>query len=62
MSNAEFEKFLPLVKHIVNKYRNCGIEYDDLIQVGSMGVLYAYNHYDENRNHAHDKGVECGKA
>lgn len=50
MSNAEFEKFLPLVKHIVNKYRNCGIEYDDLIQVGSMGVLYAYNHYDENRN------------
>ena len=50
MSNAEFEKFLPLVKHIVNKYRNCGIEYDDLKQVGSMRVLYAYNHDDENRN------------
>lgn len=50
MSNTEFEKFLPLVKNIVNKYKNCGIEYEDLIQVGSLGVLYAYNHYDENRN------------
>ena len=50
MSNAEFEKFLPLVKNIVNKYKNCGIEYEDLIQVGSLGVLYAYNHYNEEKN------------
>lgn len=36
----------PLIKSIVNRYRNKGVEYDDLFQLGSMGFVKAVNHFD----------------
>lgn len=38
----------PLIKSIVKRYLNKGVEYDDLYQLGSLGFVKAINNYDEN--------------
>lgn len=40
----------PLIKSIVKRYLNKGIEYDDLFQLGAMGFVKAINNYDANYN------------
>ncbi len=37
-----------LIKSIVNRYKNKGVEYDDLYQLGCMGFLKAINNFDES--------------
>ncbi len=37
---------LPLIKSIVRRYRNKLIEYDDLIQLGTLGLIKAINNFD----------------
>ena len=39
-----------LIKSIVRRYLNKGVEYDDLYQLASMGLLKAINGFDENFN------------
>jgi len=41
------EKNVALVKSIVKKYLNRGLEYDDLYQLGSLGLIKAIKNYDE---------------
>lgn len=36
----------PLIKSIVKRYLNKGIEYDDLYQLGALGFIKAINNYD----------------
>ena len=36
----------PLLKSILNRYRNKGVEYDDLFQLASMGFIKAINNFD----------------
>ena len=36
----------PLIKSIVRRYRNKGVEYDDLYQLGCVGFLKAINNFD----------------
>ena len=36
----------PLLKSIISRYRNKGIEYDDLFQLASLGFVKAINHFD----------------
>ena len=36
----------PLIKSIIKRYINKGIEYDDLYQLGAMGFVKAINNYD----------------
>lgn len=36
----------PLIKSIIKRYKNKGVEYDDLFQLGSLGFLKAINNYD----------------
>jgi len=38
----------PLIKSVIKKYLNKGIEFDDLFQLGSMGYLKAINNFDES--------------
>ena len=38
----------PLVKSVIKKYINKGIEFDDLYQLGSLGFLKAINNFDES--------------
>ena len=38
----------PLIKSIVKKYLNKGIDFDDLYQLGSLGFLKAINNFDES--------------
>lgn len=38
----------PLIKSVIKKYLNKGIEYDDLYQLGSLGFLKAITNFDEN--------------
>lgn len=38
----------PLIKSIIKNFRNKGIEYDDLYQIASMGLLKAINNFDES--------------
>lgn len=40
----------PLIKSIVKRYLNKGIEYDDLYQLGAMGFVKAINNYDASYN------------
>lgn len=43
-----FEKNAPLIKSIVRRFRNKGVEYDDLYQIASIGFLKAVNNFDES--------------
>ena len=38
----------PLVKSIVKRYKNKGVEYDDLYQLGCVGFVKAINNFDES--------------
>ena len=40
----------PLIKSIVKRYLNKGVEYEDLYQLGAMGFVKAINNYDDNFN------------
>ena len=44
------ENNAPLVKSIVKRYLNKGVEYDDLYQLGCLGFLKAINNFDEAFN------------
>ena len=46
MNDKLIETFDPLIKKIANNFY--GIEYDELIQVGRIGLYNAYNHYKKN--------------
>ena len=37
----------PLIKSVIKRYINKGIEFDDLFQLGSLGFLKAINNFDE---------------
>lgn len=51
MTNEEYLKWEPLIKKIAYKYRNniYKIEIDDLIQIGAIGLMYAFEHYKDDR-------------
>lgn len=38
----------PLIKSLIKRYLNKGIEYDDLFQLGSLGFIKAIYNYDES--------------
>ena len=40
----------PLIKSIVKRYLNKGVEYEDLYQLGAMGFVKAINNYDSTFN------------
>lgn len=40
----------PLIKSIVRHYKNKGVEYDDLFQLGCMGLLKAVNNFSTEYN------------
>ena len=40
----------PLIKSIVKRYMNKGLEYDDLYQLGSLGFLKAVTNFDKSFN------------
>lgn len=52
--NSAKEKLItfnsPLIKSVIKRYLNRGIEYDDLYQLGSMGFVKAINNYDPSFN------------
>ncbi|MBO5851919.1 MAG: SigB/SigF/SigG family RNA polymerase sigma factor [Clostridia bacterium] len=39
-----------LVKSLVSRFKNKGVDYDDLFQLGSIGFLKAINNFDESFN------------
>jgi RNA polymerase sigma-B factor len=43
---------LPLVQHLARRFRNRGEPYDDLVQVGTIGLIKAVDRFDN------DRGVE----
>lgn len=40
----------PLIKSVIKRFVNKGIEYDDLYQLGSLGFLKAINNFDKSFN------------
>ena len=48
--NTLIEKNSPLVKSIVRRYKNKGVEYDDLYQLGCVGFSKAINNFDQSFN------------
>ena len=55
-SNDEYakEKLInensPLIKSVIKRFINKGIEYEDLYQLGSLGFLKAINNFDSSFN------------
>lgn len=50
MTRDEFIKQnLPLVHSLANRFRGRGIDYEDLFGAGSMGLVKAYDNFDESR-------------
>lgn len=41
---------LKLVYSIAKQYQNCGLPFDDLIQEGNIGLIYAVDNYDFTKN------------
>lgn len=41
------EENSPLIKSVIRRYKNKGVEYDDLYQLGSLGFIKAINNYSE---------------
>lgn len=41
---------MPLIKSIAKRYRNKQVEYDDLLQLGALGLVKAINNFDLNFN------------
>jgi len=48
MDNLLIKDFEPLIKSISNKFY--GIDKEDLMQAGKVGLINAYNNYDKNSN------------
>ncbi|MBQ3048274.1 MAG: sigma-70 family RNA polymerase sigma factor [Clostridia bacterium] len=48
--NTLIENNSPLVKSIVRRYKNKGVEYDDLFQLGCVGFSKAINNFDQSFN------------
>ncbi|WP_055668071.1 RNA polymerase sporulation sigma factor SigF [Desnuesiella massiliensis] len=48
--NKIIEINLPLVSSISRKFLNRGYEYEDIFQIGSMGLIKAVNNFDTNYN------------
>jgi len=46
--NELIENNSPLVKSIVRRYKNKGVEYEDLYQLGCVGFTKAINNFDES--------------
>ena len=42
------EENMPLIKSIIRRYRTTVIEYEDLIQLGSLGLYKAIMHFNQN--------------
>lgn len=40
----------PLVKSVIRRYKNKGVDYDDLFQLGCVGFVKAINNFDEKFN------------
>lgn len=49
--NKIFEKYQYLAEIISKKYMNKGIEYDDIYQIASIGLIYAIERYDINKGY-----------
>ncbi len=43
------ERMLPVAKHVAQRFRNRGEEFDDLFQAASVGLVNAVNRYDPDR-------------
>ncbi len=46
--NYIFQSILPLIKSLIRRFKNKGIENEDLIQIASVGYVKALNNYDES--------------
>lgn len=46
---AIIERMLPVAKHVAQRFRNRGEEFDDLYQAASVGLVNAVNRYDPDR-------------
>ncbi len=45
-----FNENSPLIKSLVKRFLNKGVEYDDLYQIGTVGLLKAINNFDTSYN------------
>ena len=43
------DRHLPLVRSLAHRYRGCGEPFDDLVQVGSVGLVAAARRFDPSR-------------
>ncbi|MFP5335556.1 MAG: SigB/SigF/SigG family RNA polymerase sigma factor [Actinomycetes bacterium] len=52
LRDSVVEAHLPLVRHLARRYADRGEPLDDLVQVGTIGLLKAVDRFDPDRGHA----------
>ena len=50
--NILIERNLRLVAHVIKKYKSVGIDQEDLISIGTIGLIKAVSTFDEKRHTA----------
>ena len=48
--NTLIERNLRLVAHVIKKYKTVGIDQEDLISIGTIGLIKAVSTFDNNNN------------
>lgn len=50
MSNEDYLQFEPMLIKIASKYKDnkYSLEFEDLMQVGAIGIMYGFNNYNSN--------------
>ena len=52
VTNADMKEHEGLVMDIAKRFQGCGVELDDLIQVGKIGLLHALRNFDQSKGMA----------
>ena len=53
---------MPLVAAIARRYQNCGLSQEDMLQLGSIGLLQALRRFDPDRGLCFSTYAEIGRA
>src|SRR3712207_9015291 len=52
------EEHLPLVRHFARRFSNRGEPFDDLLQVGTLGLIAAIDRFDPTRSEEHTSELQ----
>ena len=59
---ALVERYMPLVRSLASRYAGRGEPLEDLVQVGSIGLLLAIERFDTERGRSSSRPTRCRRS